>query len=218
MSSKMLYRLSGGALLAGGLLMVIGLMGALFIIGSSPPDDNSAIPSLPFALTFLVMVCGLVLIATGLPGMYLQQARHTGVVGLIGFVLTMFGVLLDLGNGLLVTIVAPWLTVAAPKLLYAGPESLFILLYGAFLVLGIGSLISGWTMAQANSRLRGVGVLLIISGLANLIAVPAWPLSMFGFIGQVVFAGGLAWMGYVLVAQQVEGTIMPHSITTEAKG
>src|ERR1700680_3137004 len=98
MSSHMLYRLSGGGLLAGGLLMSIGLIGALFTIGSTPPDNPTAInASLLFQLVFLVIVCGLMLIAAGLPGMYTRQAKHIGTVGFIGFVLTMFGVLLDLG-------------------------------------------------------------------------------------------------------------------------
>ena len=48
MSSSTLYRLSGVALLTGGLLMVIGLVGALFIIGGSPPGSSSADASLLF--------------------------------------------------------------------------------------------------------------------------------------------------------------------------
>ncbi|GAC1392982.1 MAG: hypothetical protein NVS4B11_00660 [Ktedonobacteraceae bacterium] len=218
MSTNMLYRLSGGALLVGGTVMAIGLVGALFVIGSSPPDNASAAnASLPFALAFLVIVCGLVLIAAGMPGMYLQQARRVGVAGLIGFVLTVFGVLLDLGLALFATIVVPWIAVAAPKLQYAGPVPLFILLYGAFLLLGIGSLVLGLAMAQADFRPRGVTVLLIISGLANLVAIPAWPISLFGFIGQALFAGGLAWVGYALVSQRVEEAMVPRSIANEAR-
>lgn len=69
-----------------------------------------------FQLVFLVVVCGLMLIAAGLPGVYVRQARNIGTGGLIGFVLTVFGVLLDLGLALFAAIVVPWIATAAPKL------------------------------------------------------------------------------------------------------
>lgn len=217
MSSHMLYRLSGGALLAGGLLMIIGLVGALFTLGSTPPDNPTAMnASLMFQLVFLLIVCGLMLIAAGLPGMYIRQAKPIGTVGFIGFVLTTFGVLLALGMALFATIVVPWIATAAPKLQYAGPTSLFILLYGAFLLLGIGSLVLGLAMAQANALPRGVGVLLLLSGLANVVAIPAWPISVVGFIGQVLFAGALAWVGYALVSRRAEEAMSPQPVATEA--
>src|ERR1700736_589681 len=115
MSSRTLYRLSGVALLAGGILMAIGLVGALFVIGGSPPGSSSANASLLFQLVFLVIVCGLGLIVAGLPGMYVWQARRTGGGGLVGFVLTLFGVLLDLGLALIAAIVVPWIATAAPQ-------------------------------------------------------------------------------------------------------
>jgi hypothetical protein len=218
MSTNMLYRLSGGALLAGGLLMSIGLVGALFTIGSTPPDNPTATnASLLFQLVFLLIVCGLMLIAAGLPGMYIRQAKHIGTVGFIGFVLTTFGVLLNLGLALFATIVVPWIATAAPKLQYAGPTSLFLLLYGAFLLLGIGSLVLGLAMASANALPRGVGVPLLISGLANLVAIPAWPIGVAGFIGQVLFAGALTWVGYALVSRRAEEAMSPQPVTTEAQ-
>ncbi|GAC1508206.1 MAG: hypothetical protein NVS2B12_23510 [Ktedonobacteraceae bacterium] len=218
MSSSMLYRLSGGALLTGGLLMIIGLVGALFTLGSTPPDDPTAMnASFLFQLVFLLIVCGLMLITVGLPGMYMRQARSIGIAGLIGFGLTMFGVLLALGLALLTAIVIPWIATAAPKLQYAGPTSLFILLYSAFLLPGIGSLVLGLTMAQANVLPRGVGVLLLLSGLANIVAIAGWPIGVVGFIGQVLFAGALVWAGYALALQQVEAVMSPKPAATKAQ-
>lgn len=220
MSSKTLYRLSGVALLTGGLLIAIGVVGALFIIGSSPPDSFSVAASLLFLLVFLAMVCGLSFIVAGFPGMYIRQARPTGGVGIIGFVLTVFGVLLDLGLALIFVTVLPWLATAAPKLLNfanGGPPALLVVLYGAFLLLGAGSLILGIATTQARVLPRGAGVLLIVSGVANLISIPAWPLGVFGFIGQFLFAGGLAWVGYALVSQQAEEAIQPSLPVTEVR-
>ena len=218
MSSKTLYRLSGIGLLAGGLLMAIGLIGALFVIGSSPPDNPTATNASPaFPLVFLLIVCGLMLIAAGLPGISTRQVRQICPLGFTGFVLTMFGVLLDLGMALFAAIVVPWLATAAPKLQFAGPTSLFVLLYGAFLVLGIGSLALGLAIAQGNALPRTAGVILIFSGLANVIAVLAWPISLFGFIGQILFAGAVAWIGYILVAQQGEEVVQPSLPVGEAR-
>ena len=218
MSSTTLYRLSGAALLMGGALMAIGLIGALFVLGSSPPDNPTATNASPaFQLVFLVVVCGLLLISAGLPGMYVRQARQIGRAGFIGFALTMFGVLLDLGLALFATIVVPWIATAAPRLQFAGPTSLFVLLYGASLLLGLGSLILGLAMAQANALPRGAGVLLIIGGLANLISVPAWPISVAGFIGQILFAGGMVWGGYALVSWQAEEARPPSLPVTEVR-
>jgi hypothetical protein len=212
MSSNTLYRLSGGVLLAGGLLMAIGVVGALFIIGGSPPGSPIQAGSLLFLLAFLVMVCGLVLVVAGLPGMYVRQARRTGGLGLLGFVLTVFGVLLDLGLALIFATILPWLATAAPQLLNfanGGQRALLVLLYGAFLLLGVGSLVLGIATTQAGVLPRVAGVLLIASGIANLIAIPSWLLGLAGFSGQFLLAGGLAWIGYVLVGGRIEEAVQP---------
>ena len=212
MSFKIVYRLSGGALLAGGLLMAIGVVGALFIIGSYQPGSPIQAGSLAFLLVFLAMMCGLVLIVAGLPGMYARQARPTSWVGLLGFALTVFGALLDLGLALIFVTVFPWLATAAPQLLNfanGGPLALLVLLYGAFLLLGVGSLVLGSATTQAGVLPRVAGVLLIASGIANLLAIPSWPLGVLGFIGQFLFAGGLAWIGYDLASKRGEEEVQP---------
>jgi len=209
MSSSTLYRLSGVALLMGGLLLAIGLVGALVIIGSSPPGNSSANASVLFQLVFLAIACGLVLIVAGLPGMYVRQARRTGGIGFLGFVLTLFGMLLDLGLALFAAIIVPWISTAAPQLLSGGPPALFILLYSPFLLLGIGSLVLGIAAMQANALPSGVIVVLMLSGIANLFSIPAWPISLAGFIGQFLFAGGLAWVGYLLVSGRGEEAVLP---------
>lgn len=201
--------------MTGGLLMAIGLVGALFIIGGSGPDSPGVDASPLFQLVFLAMGSGLALIAAVLPAMYVRQARPTGGLGLLGFVLTAFGVLLDLGLAVLVVITVPWLATAAPKLLFAGPGALFILLYGAFLLLGIGSLVLGLATTQAGVLPRGAGFVLMVSGLINVLAVPSWPISVAGFIGQFLFAGGLAWVGYALVAGREVETVRPLLATSE---
>jgi hypothetical protein len=215
MSSRTLYRLSGVALLTGGLIMAIGLVGALFVIGGSPGGSPSTNSSVLFQLVFLVIMCGLVLIVAGLPGMYLRQARRTRLVGFIGFVLTLFGVLLDLGLALFVAIIVPWISTAAPQLLTGGPAALFILLYSPFLLLCVGSLVLAIAALQAGVLPSGVIVVLILSGIANLISIADWPISLAGFIGQFLFAGGLAWVGYILVSRQVEEVVDSSLLSTD---
>src|ERR1700730_5781695 len=172
MSSKILYRLSGVALLGGGLLMAIGVVGALFIVGGSSPNSSSVYTSLLFLLVFLAMVCGLSLMVAGLPGMYVRQARGIGGPGFPGFALTLFGVLLEMALALIFGTVFPWLAKGAPQLMHfanGGPRALLVLLHGVFLLLGVGSLVLGIAATQAGVLPRGAGVVLIVSGVANLI-------------------------------------------------
>ena len=90
MSSTTLYRLSGVALLSGG-----GL-GTLAIVGSAMVQEESVLADVtdPLSIAFvkLLMVAAM-LALIGLPGFYARQAGRAGILGLIGFVMTFFGLM-----------------------------------------------------------------------------------------------------------------------------
>src|SRR5205085_10090890 len=96
-----------------------------------------------------------------------------------------------------------------------GPLALLVLLYGAFLLLGVGSLVLGSATTQAGVLPRVAGVLLIASGIASLLAIPSWPLGVLGFMGQFLFAGGMAWVGYALVLGRGEEEAQPSLPSAE---
>src|SRR5437667_8522752 len=91
MSSKILYRLSGVALLLGSLLVVLFVIIQLLVFPHGTLDRYTSPLWQPI---LLMMVLGLLLIVGGLPGMYARQAERAGWPGLIGFALTGLAVLL----------------------------------------------------------------------------------------------------------------------------
>jgi len=55
--------------------------------------------SLPWLLVTLAILIGSLLFVIGLPGMYLRQAGRAGKLGLVGFILVFFGILLQVDTG-----------------------------------------------------------------------------------------------------------------------
>ena len=109
---KMLYRLSGLALILGG---VMGMLGQYFHPGDpqSPADlPQYARQGLPVhtALYFVVM-----LILLGLPALYIRQRDKVGVMGLVGFLLLFFGLpLVDLVHSVIMANILPTLVADSP--------------------------------------------------------------------------------------------------------
>src|SRR5450631_911319 len=94
MSSRTLYRLSGGTLIIGSLLILISsVVGAILFPGHS--STQSQVLSLPWPLITLVTLIGSLLFVSGLPGLYLRQASRAGVLGFVGFILLFFAILLE---------------------------------------------------------------------------------------------------------------------------
>ncbi len=99
MSSPQLYRLSGGTLLIGSLLVAITtiLRGAI----SNPLH----LLWVPFSLLYFI---GSVLVLLSFPGLYARQAKETGVLGLSGFILFFIaGLMFGVGASVLNTFIVP---------------------------------------------------------------------------------------------------------------
>src|SRR5437879_5026911 len=114
MSSKTLYRLSGFALLLGSLLVVLFTIMQFVVFPGGTPDRYSSQLWQPI---LLLMVLGLLLIVARLPGMYARQAERAGWLGLVGFALTGFAVLLFAAVSALYALVIPLLDTHAQLLL-----------------------------------------------------------------------------------------------------
>ncbi|HEY6410216.1 MAG TPA: hypothetical protein VIY29_22400 [Ktedonobacteraceae bacterium] len=227
MSSSMLYRLSGLALLLGSLLTAIWFVFApvfFFRGGISVVTGPAYLP------VILSIALGLMLLMVGLLGMYTRQAVQVGWLGLVGFVLTLFGLLLAVSIIMIFATIFPWLATVAPKLLIQGPGpiTLLNLIYGTFLPLSLGTIFLGIATMRAGVLSNGAGALLFFSGAAHFVVFLAlfssWGAALwFAIISQVLLASGLAWIGYPLVFQQKAEAVQPSPVVkavpgTEANG
>src|SRR6266571_5030079 len=223
MSSATLYRWSGIVLLIGSLLGVIGSI-LSFVLYPGHTLTPQQVLSTPFTIAAFLFLAWSLLLAMGLPGLYLRQAARGGKLGFAGFVLFSLGVLLGgvaFANVQVTTY--PYLAQSAPKLLPSGgtgPDSGFLLwILGPTLLLAIGAILLGIATRRAHVFPRWTGILLIVSGVLFLLAIPPLP-SPFGDIidltSNMVFFVTLAWVGYRLLTPKQETVEAVARPTTEA--
>src|SRR6266542_1706947 len=119
MSYAQLYRLSGSALVLGGVCT------ALFWIMAAPLGSFFGADVVRHSFwtpSPVLHVVGALLTIFGVMGLYSAQRALTGVLGLVGFGLATAGAALFLADGLIALAVFPALAAAAPELLSAtGP-------------------------------------------------------------------------------------------------
>lgn len=186
MSSATLYRLSGVSLFIGGVLATLGVIPMFFI-----SDDSAGTLS---ATVALMRVFGEMLIVVGLPGMYAKQAARAGFLGLAGFLLTLFYILMQgvVGDSIN-AFVAPFLASAAPSLL-KGPLPLgweiFLLVAGVFGL--VGGILLGIATLRAAILSRWASIVLVAGAVLTLLGNFAPP--VIGTLGIVLFLGALAWL------------------------
>jgi hypothetical protein len=204
MSTRTLYRWSGGALIVSSILLIIEIV----VSNLMCPGHNCTLQqdmSLPWLLVTLTWLVGSLLFVIGFPGMYLRQAERAGMLGFVGFILVFFAVLLgEAAFSLLQIIVLPFLAQHAPQLVGPnnGPPALFVLFLVAPLMITIGSILLGIATMRARVFPRWAGILLLVSGIFFLLTIPPLP-SPLGDILEVVafvaFDVAFLWCGYVLI-------------------
>ena len=205
MTSRTLYRLSGGTLIVGSLLLSIGTVLTSTLYGNATPQQ---ILSLSWLLVGLMIFIGSLLFVIGLPGMYLRQAGRAGVLGLVGFILLFFAMLLAgvVFIGVQV-IVFPFLAQKAPQ--FIGPTNIpsgaVLLLLISGLMLSIGPVVLGIATMRARVFPRLAGVLLIVSGVASLVAMlPGILGTILEVISAITLAVACVWCGSRLLTRQDE--------------
>ena len=164
------------------------------------------------------MLLGSMLIVSGLVGMYARQAIPAGWLGLIGFILLFFGLLVfGIGFGLISTTVIPWLTTQAPNLI-AGqlPPVLYVFLAISIVMIVVGNIPLGAAVVRAGILPRWPGWLLIASGVIGLLDIVPFSSTIKNIIAgisAISFFAGLAWAGYALwserVVEEVQAPVAP---------
>lgn len=191
MISTKLYRLSGIALLIGGLLVVIGIVPEFFI------DDE--VTNSTISVIALLRLFGSVLISAGLPGMYLRQAAKVGNWGLFGFVTVLFYILMEgVAGDTVNAFIVPYVSSKAPELLNDNITSLDIYNSIGGLLGVVGGLSLGIASWRAAILSRGASLALII-GMA-LFLIGNFLLPLLASIGVLLIMGALAWFGQSLLS------------------
>ena len=205
MSSKTLYRLSGLALLLGSLLVVLfAIMQFAVFPGGTPDRSPDRYTSPLWQPILLLMVLGLLLIVAGLPGMYARQAERAGWLGLVGFALTGFAVLLFGAFSALYALVIPLLDTHTQLLLTGYSDfsanggrtpPLVVFLLVAFLILSAGAFLLGLATIRAGVLPHAAGVALVVAGPAALVI----PLSLLLFVPGREGLGDFLWTPFVIL-------------------
>ena len=217
MSSRTLYRWSGIILLVGSLLGVIGsILDTVLYPGHN--ETAQQILSTPWIIDASLFLAWSLLLAMGLPGLYLRQATRAGALGFVGFVLLSLGVLLGgVAFATVQVLIFPYLAQAAPKLLPSagtGPIAGFLLLIlGPGLLLAVGNILLGIATMRSRVFPRWTGILLIFAGVLFLLSVA--PIPFIDLASNVAFFVAFAWCGYLLMTREQE---MVEAVSLPAAG
>src|ERR1700730_4367442 len=192
MSSRIVSRLSGLALLFGSLLVVMCVIIQLLVFPHGTIDRYTSPLWQPI---LLLMLLGVLLILGGLPGMYVRQAERAGWSGLVGYTLTCFAVLLFGAFMALFAFIIPLLDTHA-QLLLTGYDNfnlnggrippLVVVFQVAGLVLSVGTFLLGLATIRAAVLPRSAGVAFIVAAPAALL-MPLAPLIVVPLLGDLLW-------------------------------
>lgn len=207
MSSAIVYRLSGIALLIGGGLAAIGAVAQAFL-----SEDFLSPFWIPVAVSIFM---GTLLVQVGLPALYARQMKRAGVLGLIGFILlfcgfTQFGI----GFRFFDIVILPWFGKSAD---INPPLNFIFYSLSAVVLLLVGSILFGIATLRAGVLPKGPVVLLLVGLVLNRIGGHVPHLQD---LGGVLFYLSFVWFGFALLSllrQEVERESAPVHTGTEVR-
>ena len=137
-----------------------------------------------------------VIMLLGLVGIYVPEARALGPMGLVGFCLAIAGVQLAMGASFVFAFirpdVLPW---KGEEYIEDGPQGLVFAL--SFV---LGWVLLGIAILRARVYPRLAGALLLAGALIIVLPLP---------LSGVIFAGAVAWIGYILFESEGQQTPSP---------
>ena len=207
MSSTIVYRLSGIALLIGGGLAAIGAVAQTFL-----SEDYLSPLWIPVAVSIFT---GTLLVQVGLPALYARQMKQAGVLGLIGFLLLFCGFAqFGIGFRFFDIVILPWFGKSAD--LNPPPSFIFYSLSAVALLL-VGSLLFGIATLRAAVLPKGPIVLLLVGLVLNRLGGHVPHLQD---IGGVLLYLSFAWFGLALLSlrrRKVEPEPVPAPTGTHVR-
>ncbi|HEY1354341.1 MAG TPA: hypothetical protein VGF67_32430 [Ktedonobacteraceae bacterium] len=210
MSFRTVIRLSGMALIGGGILLAIGSIISSLML----PEGLIGMYSSPLAiLAYALRIVGAVLLLLGLPAVFARQAQggRSIVLSLIGFLLLFLGIaMLEIGmNSIYAFMFPPMATslTARPVLLDLDAHRPLgaSIAYTIGLVLEtFGPLVLGIAILRAKVLPRLAGVMFVVVPLLFILSLPDF--LLFQAIVGVILAGaiglGFVFCGYGLLSYQ----------------
>jgi hypothetical protein len=181
-------RLGGFAAILAGVLLVVSDLLHLYIVNLAGEGAINRI----YLVDGWVGVLLAVVVQLGLFGVYAPQAKALGIIGVVGLILASIGVQLAMGASFAFPFsrpnVWPWQTAEyfeepLPSILRLG------------LTFGLGCVVLGVGMLRARVYSRAAAALFIVGALILLT-----PLAL----NDVIFAVGMAWLGYEIFAGRSE--------------
>jgi hypothetical protein len=181
-------QLGGLAAIIAGALLVLSDLSRLYITNFAGQSTVNRI----YLFEGWVGVILAVVMQLGLVGLYASQARAAGILGLLGLVVALIGIELVMGASFVFPfarpIVWPWQVEE-----YAEEPLSAVLVLGLSFVLGC--VLLGVSILRTRAYSRAAAILFIVGALILLT-----PLAL----DDVIFAVGLAWLGYEIFAGKRE--------------
>ena len=161
MTRESCFRVSGLALVLGGLAGVVSHLVDSFFFGSTTAYATQPI----YTLNEYVLAAATTLVLLGLPGVYGSRAVGFGVAGLVGMALVFTAaIMIGVFGSLWGAMVEPWLTTQAPNLANGfGPPAFFAFYNVEEAALVVGSILLAIPLLRGRVSPRWAGVLLLVS-------------------------------------------------------
>jgi hypothetical protein len=220
MSSATLFRLSGIVLIIAAILGIVSNVAITLIFpDTSPTVPPSAVMSAAWGPLWIMSFISGVLLLFGLAGLYLRQAQHAGVVGLLGFSLTFLGFLFAyVVAGFFIMSVLPYLAPRGSTVIEDSFSTVALFGLGGGALAFLGTILLGISIIRAGVFPRLVGVLVLIGGIFSPATILGLNLivSLIGSLATILLMLGLAWTGSLLFSRSESIVVQSHPSPTGA--
>jgi hypothetical protein len=182
-----------------------------------PADVVASLTTQRWQFVHLLSFAEAVLALIGITGIYLRQVRHLGVLGLIGYLMFGFFLILQAAFNFAEAIIAPLFVTDAPQVsvdvvgLFGRYEAVTDLgplaalpNLGALLYV-VGALLFGIAVLRARVLSRGAGILLIAAAAITPVAGALLPHTL-ERLAAVPMGLALIWLGYSLWSDERTNT------------
>ena len=200
MTTQKFIRFGGKSLSMAGILILLWWLGLaiFFPLEGMETGYFHLVQDSDWLWVNIVGLIATMLLAVGLLGLYLNQAKETGLMGFIGFLFAFFGSLLFMCIQFIETVLWPIFTKHALGLLeHKGAMftdtvfTIFYLIMGISLALGF--IILGIATLRAKILSRWGALLMMVGGVVFSLVISV---IIVRTIGIVLLAAGLVWLGW----------------------
>ncbi len=191
MKTQTLIRWGGLVTIAAAILLVIGALGSL---------NGRTVVGQWFS------IAGFVVLVFALMALYAAQAERSGVLGLVGFVLTVLGA----------TLIPIFQFSALARVAGVDPERKVVQFFNSTplgligpLGFALGLIVLGIATFRAGVLPRWAGLLLSVGAVLSFLGGDSGIFLIAGLVGVLAVSLGLAWMGWALWSGKGEMVVPP---------